>query len=95
MRSLRGLLDLDNTKAAKSVCPSSFFCLLYEKARCQDACCFLIKIHGLRIESDDSWMLLSASFFVEHLLDFPGHMIFLLVGRLGLISSKLGCCLLW
>ena len=77
MRSLRGLLDLNNIKAAKSVCASSF--LLFASWKSSVSRCilfFLIKTHLLRIESDVSWMLLSASFFVEHLFGFPEHTIF-------------------
>ena len=44
LRSLRGLLDLDNTKTAKSVCLSSFLWLLKEKAQCHDVYRFLIKL---------------------------------------------------
>ena len=53
-----------------------FFCLLHKKAQCHDVCFSLIKTHCLWIELEVSWMLLSASFLEEHLLGFPGHMVF-------------------
>ena len=65
MRSLRDLLDLNKIKAAKSVYASAFLLFASWKSsvsRCFQYLVFLIKTHLLRIESDVSWMLLSASF---------------------------------
>ena len=64
-----------------SVLPLSF-CLFHRRAQCHDVYCFLLKTYWFRIGWNIFWMWLSTGccflllFFVEHLLGFPGYMVF-------------------